>query len=301
MRRFIVGLLLTTAALAGGQTLGFSVRSANVTGTYSPDSWLTVVSTMTIRHTGAACSYFITFSAGNSGVFTTRTATNGANSLNYQIYDISNKNVLEDLSANPSSANVLNGHFATGTGTQIQTFTSYFAASQLPVAGTYADSITMNIYIGTVSSHGASVGTRAFSVSTTVPILLDIAIVPTGSPFNVTNVSMTFNFGTLSTGQNLSADLIVRSNYLNTVTATSTNGQVLLNTIPGDTSQIPYTFSFNRVGITLPKATAVKVITSQPATPPSGKRCPMSVTIGTVGFVSAATYSDIITFTATAN
>jgi hypothetical protein len=156
MKKYLIGLFLIAATIGGAQTLRFSVPPTNVTGTYSPDTGITVVSTMTIRHTGAACSYFITFSAGNSGVFTSRTAKTGTNSLNYQIYDtMTNKNVLEDLSANPSSNNVLNGSFAAGPGTQIQTFTSYFITNQLPVAGTYTDSITMDIYVGTVSSHGA--------------------------------------------------------------------------------------------------------------------------------------------------
>jgi hypothetical protein len=302
MKSFLIGLLMTISVLSWAQNLTFSVPPATVTGTYGPDNGLIVVSTMTIRHTGAACSYFITFSAGNSGVFTSRTATSGANKLNYQIYDnITNKNILENLTANPGQSNVLSGSFASGNATQIQTFTSYFAANQLPTSGTYTDSIRMDIYIGTVASHGASVRNRTYAVSITVPTLLDIAIVPTGSPFNVADGSMTFNFGTLSNGESLSADFMVRSNYLNTVKVTSTNGQVLKNTISGDTSQVPYTFAFNSGSVILPAGTPVNVVTSQPATPATGKRYPMSVTIGTVGWQTATTYTDIITFTATSN
>jgi hypothetical protein len=301
MRRFwSVAAFLLVSVLAGAQTLTFSVPPATVSGTYSPDNGLTVVSTMTIRHTGAACSFFITFSPGNSGTFTTRTAKSGSNGLNYQIYDnLTNNNVLKDLTGSPTQSNVLSGSFATGTATQVQTFTSYYATGQLPVSGTYTDSIRMDIYIGTVASHGASVRNRTFSESITVPILLDIAIVPTGAPFNVVNTSMNMNFGTLSNGQTLNADFVVRSNYLNTVTVTSTNGQVMVNGV--DPSTVPYTFTFNGGGVALPKASPVKVITSQPATPASGRRYPMSATIGSTITASAATYTETITFTATAN
>jgi hypothetical protein len=286
----------------GAQTLTFSVPPGNPTGTYSPDTGVTIVSTMTIRHTGAACSYFITFASGSSGTFTSRTAKSGANILNYQIYDnITNKNVLEDLTASPTSANVLSGSFAAGTATQVQTFTSYVATTQLPPVGTYTDAIRMDIYIGTIAAHGASVRNRTFTETMTVPTLLDICLVPTGSSFNVASTSTTFNFGTLSTGQNLGDDFMVRSNGLNTVKVTSTNGQVLKNAISGDISSVPYIFAVNAVAYTLPAATAVTIIASQPATVATGKRYPILVTIGTIGWVSAATYTDTITFTATAN
>ena len=302
MEKCLIGWFLMAATIAGAQDLSFSIPPANVTGTYSPDTGLTVVSTMTIGHSGRECSYFITFSAGNSGVFTGRTAKSGSNKLNYQIYDnMTNQDALEDLTASPSSNNVLSGSFSHGNHAQVQTFTSYFAPNQLPVAGTHTDSLTMNIYIGTIARHGASVANQTFSVGIAVLTLLDIAIVPTGSPFNVAGTSPTLNFGTLSTGQVLSADFMVRSNYLNTVKVTSTNGQILQNGISGDTSQIPYTFAFNGLSVTLPKATAVNVITSQAATPAAGKRYPMSFTIGSFGFVRAATYTDNITFTATSN
>jgi hypothetical protein len=302
MRTFFTILFLIASFYLTAQTLTFSVAPANPTGTYDPDTGITVVSSMTIRHTGVACSYFITFAPGSSGVFTNRTAKNGTNVLNYQIYDnITNKNILEDLTGSPGTANVLSGSFGAGTLTQIFSFTSYIAPGQLPIPAAYTDAIRMDIYIGTIASHGASVRNRTFTETLTVPALLDISIVPTGNIFNVSSVSLPFNFGTLSTGENQGCDFLIRSNGINTVTVTSTNGQIMKNGNVGDTSSIPYTFKFNSTTYALPKATAIKVVTSQPKTVVTGARYPILVTIGTIGWVSQATYSETLTFTATAN
>lgn len=67
------------------------------------------------------CDYFITFSEGASGTFN-RTLVNGANTLNYQLYDQANQaNILKDL---PSAtvSEVISGTFANRETQQLSFF-----------------------------------------------------------------------------------------------------------------------------------------------------------------------------------
>jgi spore coat protein U-like protein len=297
-------LLLLPGALSA-QTLRFGSYPATVSGTYNPDAGNTLTQTITIRHRGIACVYFVTFSPGQSGNFAARAARSGANALPYQIYDsMTSRNVLKDLTANPSLAEVLTGSFAaSGTTwtTQNLTYTVHLPAGQLPPAGTYTDTITMDVYVGTPASHGARQQRVTFAISVAMSPSLDVALVATGAPFNSASTAFTFDFGVLSTGGSRGADLVVRANSLNTISITSLNGGVMKNTDPGDDSAIPYQLLVNGSAIALPAATPRPIASSAPATSFSGNRYGISAVIGSWGWATEGSYSDVLTVQAAAN
>jgi spore coat protein U-like protein len=301
---------LALAALAlpaglGAQTLRFGSFPATVSGMYDPDAGTTLTQSIVIRHRNAACDYFVTFSAGQSGSFAARAATSGANSLSYQVYDdMTGRNVLKDLSANPSLAEVLSGYFAASGGTwttQTKTYTVHVPAGQLPPAGTYTDSVQMEVWDGTPASPGTRDQRVTFTISIVVGPALDVALVATGGPFNKASTSVTFDFGTLAAGGTRAADLVVRANSLNTITISSANGGVLKNADPGDDSAVPYVLRVNGSPLALPAATPVPIASSAPATGFSGTRYAISTVIGTVGWATEGSYSDVLTIQAAAN
>ena len=305
MNRRILSLALALLPAAlGAQTLRFGTTPATVSGAYQLDSEVSLPQTIQIRERGAATSYFVTFSAGSSGSFAARTAKSGANVLEYQIYDnITNRNVLKDLTANPALTEVITGSFPASAAWQTQTksFTVYLLPGQLPPAGTYTDTITMELYAGTPASHGAVQATNTFGVLITMNAALDIALVATGSPFSVTGTALPLNLGVLAAGGFSSADLVIRANSLNSVTVSSQAGGILKNTDPLDTSTVPYAFALNGTPVALPAGTPRPIVTSAAATTFAGRRYALSVTVGTAVWPTEGSYSDVLTFQATAN
>ncbi len=306
----LLAILLATGFLASpaqiqAQTLRFLSYPAVVNGTFDPDAGTILTQTITIRHRGIACVYFVTFSTGQSGNFTARRASSGANLLSYQIYDsMSGRNVLKDLTANPSLSEVLTGSFpASGTTwiTQNISYTVHLPPGQLPPAGTYSDTIAMEVYVGTPASHGARQQRVSFSLGITMTAALDVSLVPTGAGFSASSTALTLDFGPLAAGGSRAGDLVVRSNSLNTITVMSQNGGVLKNPDLADTSQVPYQLTVNGTAIALPAGVPRPVATSAPATGFSGTRYGVSVIIGTFGWATEGSYSDVLTIQAAAN
>ncbi len=298
-------VLLALPGSLGAQTLRFQSYPATVSGTYDPDAGTTLAQAITVRHRNAACDYFVTFSAGQSGSFAARAARSGASSLAYQIYDsMVGRNVLKDLSASPSTAEVLTGSFAASGNTwttEAQTYTVHLPAGQLPAAGTYTDSVNMEVWDGTPSSPGSRDQRVTFTISIVVGPTLDVALVSTGGAFNEASSSVTFDFGTLSAGGSRAGDLVVRSNSLTTITISSANGGVLKNADPGDDSEVPYQLLVNGTPLTLPAATPVPLASSAPATGFAGTRYGISAVIQGYGWPTEGTYSDVLTIQAAAN
>jgi spore coat protein U-like protein len=296
----LLAVLLATGFLASpaqvqGQTLRFLSYPAVVNGTFDPDAGTVLTQTVTIRHRGAACVYFVTFSAGQSGSFAARRASSGANFLSYQIYDsMSGRNVLKDLTANPLLSEVLTGSFPASGATWITqniSYTVHLPPGQLPPAGTYSDTIAMEVYVGTPASHGARQQRVSFSLGLTVTAALDVSLVPTGAGFSASSTALTLDFGPLAAGGSRAGDLLVRSNSLNTITVMSQNGGVMKN----------YQLSVNGSAIALPAGVPRPIATSAPATGFSGTRYGVSVVIGSFGWATEGSYSDVLTIQAAAN
>ena len=300
---FLAACVLFPGVL-GGQTLRFGTTPATVTGTCQLDTEVSLPQTIQVRHKGAATSYFVTFSTGSSGSFAARTAVNGGRVLQYQIYDnLTNRNVQKDLTASPAASEVISGSMPQSNGFQTQTgaFTVYLLPGQLPPAGIYTDTITMKLYPGTVGSPGAVQDTASFIVSITVNAALDIALVPRGAPFSIYGTSLALNLGVLAAGGTGSVDLVIRSNSLNSVTVSSQAGGVLKNVDTTDPSTVPYSLAVNGTPASLAAGVPWPIVTSAPATAFAGSRYTLTFTVGTAVWPTEGSYSDVLTFQATAN
>ncbi len=298
-----LALLAIGAAGAAAQNLRFSVVPAAVTGTLAPDSDVILNQTLSVRGRKIT-SWFVTFSQGLYGTFADRRARGAGGYLSYQVYDNAvSRNVLKDLSANPSASEVLAGTFTYATGWQTQNgpFTVVVPSGQLPAPGAYTDTINLELYAGTPASPGAQQDTASFAVSITVTASLDVSLVATGAPFNIGSISATFDFGALVAGASRGGDILVRSNGPYSITVTSLGGGVLKPADLSDPSSVPYAVIANGLPVPLAPGIAEPVATGAAATTYAGARYSLSVGIGSYGWATEGAYSDVLTFQATAN
>lgn len=313
MNRF-TALLFATAIIAGvaqsvlAAPAEYSLRRVgNVSATYDPTRENQLAQSFTVRHRlpnkgTPTDNYFVTFSAGQSGSFTNRSAQDGAgDQLEYQLVDnLSSRDILGDLTMpNLGQQNVLYGT-STISESITQSFYVILNAAQLPPAGTYTDSVLVSVYGGVVGSPSPTLmGSTSMSLAFTVPAVLALSLVPTGATFLPGSTTATMNFGAMSAGETGSMDLLVRSNSSYSISLQSQNGGVMAITLPGDTSTVPYTLTFAGAPVSLPAAAPTSVVTAAPPTSGAGARYPIGVTIGNLGTATAGTYQDNITITVT--
>jgi spore coat protein U-like protein len=306
-RRNCMVLILLALALPGleaKEVLRLLSAPGVVTGTYLPDDGAVITGTISVGHCGPATRYFLTFAAGQSGKFNARLLKSGASQLSYQIYDNpANRNVLKDLSANPSATEVLTGSFPCSSGLQQQSlnFTVFLPAGQLPAAGQYRDAVLVELYSGTPRCHGWRRAFFCLSILVAMNTVLEVSLVRPGAPFDNKSTALALDSGILAAGKTLDADLIVRANSRYTISVFSQNGGVLRNPDPGDASRVAYRFTSNGQSWSLPPAAAQPIVSRAAPTPLAGARYALSVVVGEVGWVTEGSYSDVLTFQAAAN
>ncbi len=255
--------------------------------------------TLSVTKTNGSCSYFITASPGNSSNYNARQLF-GPNRLTYNLYPLANSTVvLGDLPGATASQTIV-GTLSGGTSTNNHTYQFDIPVQQIVAAGSYSDTVQFKLYQGDINGNTLAQMVNV-THSASVPSVAELSLVATGGAFDVTSVSRALNFGTLSQGQTLATDLLVRGNNGFDVTMQSLNGGVMALSPALDTSTVPYTLTVNGAGASLAGA-GTTVATVGSATTLSGNRFPIQVTIGAIsGGASAGTYTDSITVTVTSH
>jgi spore coat protein U-like protein len=287
--------------------LSFQSPPTFVAGTFSLDLETHIPKTLTIGLLKKAkkTDYFITFSPGQSGVFSNRLAVDGfGNSTGYQIYgDAVQRNILKDTSVPLSASEVLSGTFPDINQDQVQSqlFSIAVSGLQFPAAGNYSDTVVMKLYKGKYTTPGPLHDSASFILTITVPRMLFIALVPEGSPFDLLSTALALNFGVLTLGSRRTADLIVRGNVPYRIGVTSQHGGVLRTPDITDNGSVPYAFTIDGRTTVLPKGVSATVVTGAARTGLNGSRYSLAFTIGDFSTAPAGSYSDTLTFTITAN
>ncbi len=219
---------------------------------------------------------------------------NGANVLNYQLYDqASQTNILKDLPS-ATASEVLSGNF-TGRGSQQLSFFLVIPTEQVVRPGTYTDTVTVTAYEGDLTNN-IQHRTRTLTISATVLEQIDLSLVNPGGSFNPSLTSRLIDFGILQAGKFSDFDLRVRSNIGYSVTLSSQNQGNMAHIDPTDTSRVPFSFTANSANVDLSGPAATVINTPLP-TSPLGVPYPMRVTVGAIGNASAGDYRDNITIT----
>lgn len=257
----------------------------------------------------ATCNYFVTLSPGNSGNPSQRKLVLGGSSLNYNVYtDLSLSNILKDLST-ASASNVITGSFpvALGTGqTNNQSLYWTITPSQVVAANAtrYQDtSLTLSLYTGLLLGVYVLADSKTITFRAQAESSVDLSLVSTGGAFSTSSTTQTVNFGTLSNGETMSYDTIIRSNDGYLVTMKSQNSEVMKQASPSVTTTVPYTMTFGGSLVNLSSGATTTVIShSGTTTPATGDRYATKFTIGTLtGGETAGTYQDVITVTVSAD
>jgi hypothetical protein len=169
-------------------------------------------------------------------------------------------------------------------------------------AGTYTDSLPVNIY--QVKNNGdIEYQTAAWiGISIVVPRYVEMSIVGENQPHDAASTVYIMNFGTMTTNQELRADLRIVGNVGYDFSISSQNGGKLKRSNGG--TEIPYTISIaNQAFTSLSNANSPYYIlgTNDP-TDLSGQRYPIAVRLGTVPpNPNDGTYSETITITINAH
>jgi hypothetical protein len=306
----LLAAVLTLSVPAPLEALRFRGKTPKVNNLqFSPDMEVFVEESFSVNHRGPAADYFITFSPGGSGNSGGRYLTEASGAvMSYNLFDsITGRTILRDLSDNPTSGQVLTGSFsdAEGTGggtTKEHQFVLILDRNQFPPAGTYNDLVILNLYEGTPAAPvpGGPLDSITMNISTVMPQLTDLALLPEAAAFDPSSSSMTMNFGTLFAGLQRNADLVIRANTMYSVSVTSAQGGNMLISDPLDTSVVPYLFSVSGFEHDLSGSAEVPIVSMAGPTDETGDRYPVSITILDYGMATEGLYSDTLTFTLSA-
>lgn len=251
------------------------------------------------------CDYFVALSTGGSGNANQRRMTRGADTLDYNVYTTAAKtNILKDA-ASAGAGQVISGSFPTGLG-QSRGHSLYWTINPLQVvsadAARFQDvNLTLTLYSGLLLGIYLPADTATITFRAKAESSVDLSLVDSGGAFNAGDTAQTVDFGTLSSGEQMSFDTVIRSNDGYLVTLQSQNNQTLKHLTHAAT--VPYTLTFGGGAVDLSSGAAVQATANPGATTPAaGDRFETKFTIGTLtGSEMAGNYQDVITVTVSAN
>lgn len=238
-------------------------------------------------------SYAVTAGpSANTGTYQRQLAS-GAERLNYQLYTSSARSFVLKAPPTATAGEVISGLTNDREGTLIPlAFTFNIPPNQIVLPGTYTDQVTVSVY-DRYNDTGAPFDTRTISLTVVVTAGATLSLVPSGSGFSE-STSQNMNFGSLSAGQNLGCDLLVRKNTGCTLTFSSRNGGVM-KMIPKPTEdRVPYSCTVGGNPLQLDKPVQIN-LPSGVSPSQEGNRLPVRITIGNLGNAEAGDYQDEIT------
>lgn len=315
---WLIGLILFGAARAEAGCLTLTIKNLTLTqsyvggsGAYNPFTATTYNQTVSFDVSGGAvtvaCTYFLALGAGASGSTSQRTLVLGAKTLNYNAYiDSSNSNILKDLTT-ATASQVITGTFAAGTSgaTNHHSF-SWTITPQLvrnATTSVYSDTAALTLYTGILNTIWLQVDTKSITFQSAVDSDVDLALVDSGTAFNVTDTLQTVDFGNLVSGATAGFDLVIRSNDGYKVTLQSANKQNMVIQNAAYTDKVAYSMTVGGTSVNLSSGAAVSPVAAAAATTAqTGVVLPVVVTLGTLtGQETAGTYQDVVTVTVSAD
>jgi len=246
------------------------------------------------------CDFFITFSYGSSNSYNNRSLKMGSNTWPYQISkDSAGTVILKNFPDVNSNADVVTGYLTAGSNDR-QVQVSYWALLNQSNAwltyGNYSDSMTVNLYKGTLSSY-TLVDSRSVALYYNAQKRVDISVTSSGGSFDIADTTETLNFGNLTSGTTRTCDVILKYNAGYVLYASSQNNGRLKHQT--QSQYIPYSISFRGTTVNLAGSSTspVQVSREMGRSPASGLVIPVSATIGTVNTSQSGLYKDTITLT----
>jgi hypothetical protein len=307
--------LATTTIILGffmaptlAQACNWQLSASNVNITWGLSFNYQAVQVTVTKTTGPSCDFSLAFTMGGAADFNSRRMTFGANTLRYQLYrNAGLTQILMDLPNLNAAANTIQGTMPSGN--QQSTIVTYYVqipselatTPTLRPSGSYVDSYAAKVYEGlTVNNNDNPKSTANLTITTTMPKIMEVSLVPTGTSFNPDSTNQTMNYGTLSTGQSRTVDLKVRSNAGYSVTLSAQNNGVFKHSNPAVSTTVPYSLYVNSIlrNMSSSATTPVVVAAGSGQTALSGINHPVEVITGSPANKISGNYSDNITVTA---
>ncbi len=252
---------------------------------------------------GDSGDFFVTFSPGiNSSSFSKRLLTNGREKLKYQLYRDAGKSKILKEPPSAKKNDVIAGSLSSGDIPPRQMTCHWFINSmQNKDPGTYTDTVEMSIYEGRINgSYSLADGPYSLDLTTVIPELIYLSIIPKGASFDEHSTSQQINFGELEEGESGELNIRVLSNTGYEISMESANGSALANT-SGYPTTIPYTVKINNKTKDLSSGNSVVVASKNKKSPKSGDRYRFKATIGSLEEAFPEYYSDTISVSVAPN
>lgn len=240
--------------------------------------------------------YSYGFGTGNANSFTRFLVNSRGERIYYNLFKNGNK-IVEISDQTPISTTFWG--WSIGSQPSVKSFdlkVETNSNSTYP-AGTYSDSIAVKLYSGLPGSPLVLEDTKNFTISLNIPSEISLSLVDVGSAFDPADTHQTMDFGELTTGESMEADLKVLSNSGYRIYMESENKGKLKNI--SENSKISYDLFINGSKKKLKKKKS-KVAEGSGSTPTSGENHRIRVVIGNVSGAKAGIYTDNITITAEA-
>lgn len=313
-------LLLPQKAQALCVGLGVALKNMPATITYAgtgggyavyaaSDVMQTVNFQVEVLVAALGCNYYIVMSPGSSNNVNQRQMPRsaGGGTLDYNAYTTVGKAaILKDNGAGAGER--INGSFGVVAVGATNNHSFYWAISPLQVvaagAGYFQDSVTVSLYQEKIFTNNYVLAdSKTVTFRAVADSSIDLSLVDSGGSFSASDTTQTVDFDTLTSGETLAYDTLVRSNDGYSITMQSANGQVMKHeSAPSVSSTVPYTLTLGGVGANLSSGSAVTVKTHTGTTPAAGDRLGTSFSVGTLnGAEAPGNYSDVITVTVSAH
>lgn len=240
-----------------------------------------------------ACQFFVTVDNGGASSSQTRKLyhDNRVDTVPVQIcIDSACTTVIKPVQEATSNADVISGSFSQGGDNDTTfVFRPRLGQTDYDRYGDYEANFTMRLYSGTLTGSHSLHDTESFRLRYRMNKRIDLSLVSSGAPFDLGSTSKTMNFGTLSSGQQMDFDLVIKTNAGYRVRLESQNrGKLIFRT-----SSVPYTLSLGGGVVALDG----EVIVAQGGgvSGNNGYRLPGRITISALGDAQAGTYTDAVT------
>ena len=240
------------------------------------------------------------FGTGNANSYQRKVFKNG-HTLEYTLENISPNGTLKSLNDHSGENEFLSVYINRGENKIIQGLFKMPVQTMPGGAGHYQDVVNVTV-VGYKNRSANRVGmTKQLVINVQTQTSMELSIVPVGAGHNSSSTSATLNFGQLTTGKELSADLIVKSNTGYRVRVGSDQNGNFKHS--NQQMFIPYQFYFanSMVNLSGTNGNPTSVTTKSGGSVSAGDRYNMRVKVGSVAGKPSGQYSDTIQVSISAN
>lgn len=290
--------LLTIIVLAAGYAHGFcqmSLSAVNTAVNLNAND-LPTLDLRVEKLSGDCSTFFITIDNGGAASFANRALKAGENLQSIQFYkDAGRTKILKD-EFETSFGEVLSGSFAVNSA-NTQNFVYYpflnIPANKYSKVGSYSGNFTLKLFSGTPTDK-TLIDSKIINFQYEQKRAVEISLVNTGAPFDFASSARVLNFGTLTKGATLAADLVLTYNAGYAISISSLNGGRLKHA--AKESFVPYALKINGVEKSVSDVPSI-IKNANGVSPEGGARLPIQVKIGDLSKAAPGNYSDIISIT----